>query len=340
MDNVDLQVLRQATTWLAQGHRVVLGTITRTWGSAPRPPGSSVALRDDGLVAGSVSGGCIEGAVITAAQKTMSDGIPQLLSFGVTQDMAWEVGLACGGRVEVWVERAEPEQLQRLLVALSARQSLVVVTSLSTGQRQVLQRPEDAASIPSIAEPLLTACRDAFSRDGATDLDLPDGQRFFLWSLQPALRLLIVGAVHTAQPLSQMASQCDFDVTIIDPRTAFATEARFPSVTLCKEWPEPALAKLGIDRRTALLTLTHDPKLDDPALVRALRSDAFYIGSLGSGKTHAARLGRLRGRGFGDEDLARIRGPVGLKIGARSPAEIGVSILAQLIETLRREPAE
>lgn len=337
MPHESAQLLSIGLSYCQSGHRVAIATVVKTWGSSPRQAGSLLVISDSGDFAGSVSGGCIEGAVITAAQKTMADGIPQLLSFGVTQDMAWEVGLACGGRVEVWVERAEPEQLQRLLVALSARQSLVVVTSLSTGQRQVLQRPEDAASIPSIAEPLLNACRDAFSRDGATDLDLPDGQRFFLWSLQPALRLLIVGAVHTAQPLSQMASQCDFDVTIIDPRTAFATEARFPSVTLCKEWPEPALAKLGIDRRTALLTLTHDPKLDEPPLAIALRSEAFYIGALGSGKTHASRLKRLSEQGFSDAALARIHGPIGLRIGARSPAEIAVSILAQLIGVLRRE---
>lgn len=337
MPHESAQLLSVGLSWCQSGHRVAIATVVKTWGSSPRQAGSLLVISQTGEFVGSVSGGCIEGAVITAAQKTMSDGIPQLLSFGVSQDMAWEVGLACGGRVEVWVERAEPEALERLVEALSVRQPLVVVTSLVTGQRQVLDRPDPIATDLPMSEPLATACREAFARDGAFDLELPNGQRFFLWSLQPALRLIIVGAVHTAQPLSQMATQCDLDVTIIDPRTAFATEARFPSVTLCKEWPEPALQRLGLDRRTALLTLTHDPKLDEPPLAIALRSEAFYIGALGSNKTHAARLRRLSDQGFSDAELARIHGPIGLKIGARSPAEIAVSILAQLIAVLRRE---
>lgn len=337
MPHESAPLLSVGLSWCQSGHRVAIATVVKTWGSSPRQAGSLLVICDSGDFVGSVSGGCIEGAVIAAAQKTMSDGVSQLLSFGVTQDMAWEVGLACGGRVEVWVERADPELLQRLVTALVQRQPLMVVTSLATGQQQVLEHPEQAASMASIPATLASACRDAFARDAASDVELSDGQRFFLWPFLPALRLLIVGAVHTAQPLSQMAMQCDLDVTIIDPRTAFATESRFPSVTLCKEWPEPALERLGLDRRTALVTLTHDPKLDEPPLAVALRSEAFYIGALGSGKTHATRLQRLREQGFSDDSLSRIQGPIGLRIGARSPAEIAVSILAQLIAVLRRE---
>jgi xanthine dehydrogenase accessory factor len=233
------------------------------------------------------------------------------------------------------------ETLKSLQDEVRARRAVVLITGLTSGTQRLLyldrpDQPDDAA--PEV----LAAARAAVQRDQPTLLEPPDvatSEPLFVHPFCPPVRLLIVGAVHIAQPLSQLAALAGLEVTVIDPRTAFSTEARFPGVTLVALWPGQALDELRPDRRTAVVTLTHDPKLDDPALERALRSDAFYIGSLGSGKTHAARLTRLRGRGFTDEDLARIRGPVGLKIGARSPAEIGVSILAQLIETLRAEPA-
>lgn len=243
------------------------------------------------------------------------------------------------------------ETLRLLQDEVRARRAVVLITGLESGTQQLvrqdgLDRLEQAAPPEQASETVrpevLAAARAAVQRDQPTLLEAPadgSGEPLFVQPFCPPVRLLIVGAVHIAQPLSQLAALAGLAVTVIDPRTAFSTEERFPGVTLVPLWPGPALDELRPDRRTAVVTLTHDPKLDDPALERALRSDAFYVGSLGSGKTHAARLGRLRGRGFSDEDLARIRGPVGLKIGARSPAEIAVSILAQLIETLRREPA-
>ena len=205
----------------------------------------------------------------------------------------------------------------------TGRRPLVLATVLDTGEQRflVLDDPE---------------ARAALERDQATTVDTPRGQTFIEVFNTP-LRLIIVGAVHIAQPLSRLAVLAGYAVTIVDPRAAFASEARFPGVELITEWPDDAIEKLGLDRRTAVVTLTHDPKLDDPALEAALRSSAFFVGCLGSQKTHAGRLRRLAERGVADNDLQRLRGPVGLRIGARTPAEIGVSILAQMVQELRRE---
>ena len=240
----------------------------------------------------------------------------------------------------------KPETLAELQAEVRARRAVVLITGLTSGTQRLLYLDRPEAPPADVAPAVVAAARLAVQRDQPTLLEPHEGmpqevpldEPLFVHPFCPPVRLLIVGAVHIAQPLAQLAALSGLAVTVIDPRTAFSTEARFPGVTRVTQWPGPALQALRPDRRTALVTLTHDPKLDDPALESGLRSDAFYIGSLGSGKTHAARLSRLRGHGFTDEDLARIRGPVGLKIGARSPAEIAVSILAQLIETLRREP--
>ncbi|HKA90383.1 MAG TPA: XdhC family protein [Haliangiales bacterium] len=218
---------------------------------------------------------------------------------------------------------------QELLARLrTARRPVVLATALDTGE-QMLLSPDgpDAGG-------LVEQARHAVQRDRATTVDTERGP-VFLEVFNSPLRLVLVGAVHIAQPLARMAALAGFATVVVDPRAAFATEARFPGVERSTLWPDEALAQIAPDRRTAVITLTHDPKLDDPALAAALRSPAFYVGCLGSQKTHAARLGRLREMGFGDAELARLRGPVGLRIGARTPAEIAISILAQVVETLR-----
>lgn len=187
-------------------------------------------------------------------------------------------------------------------------------------------------------DPVDAAAKRSLRNDKAEVVEL-EAERWFVQPFNPPLRLVLVGAVHISQPLARMAMMAGYEVTIVDPREAFAHAARFPDLTLVDEWPDDALEELGLDTRTAVVTLTHDPKLDDPALTVALRSEAFYIGSLGSKRTHASRLGRLERKGFDADALARIHGPVGLPIGARSPAEIAVSVLAQITEALRRGPA-
>ena len=345
MSNHDLDaVLAQAAAWRAEGRGVALATVVRTWGSSPRQPGSKLAVDDRGAFVGSVSGGCIEAAVIHDALEVMAAGAARMLSFGVTDESAWEVGLACGGKVEVFVEAVAPEAgrgiaqgvLEELLAARRARRAVVLVTPLDGGPHRVVPVGAVGPVGESSPEPLAAAVAQVARRDQAEVVEGAGGA-LLLEPHTPPLRLIIVGAVHVAQPLAEMAALAGFAVTIVDPRRAFATEARFPGQTLVVSWPDAAIAELAPDARTAVVTLTHDPKLDDPALIAALGSPAFYIGCLGSKKTHGARRVRLGERGLDAAALDRLHGPVGLSIGARTPAEIAVSVLAQIIGALRGE---
>jgi xanthine dehydrogenase accessory factor len=218
------------------------------------------------------------------------------------------------------------ETLDRLLAAVREKRPVVLATDLASGEQRLLEADASAAA------------REALRNDACAQAE-ESGRRLFLQPWNPALRMIIVGAVHVAQPLGAMAALAGYEVIVVDPRQAFATEARFPGVALRGEWPDEALGALALDARSAVVTLTHDPKLDEPALAVAVRSPAFYVGALGSRKTHAARCERLRALGLGEAELARISAPVGLAIGARSPAEIAVSILAEVTERLRRPAA-
>jgi xanthine dehydrogenase accessory factor len=312
---------------------VALATVLRTWGSSPRQPGSQLAVNEEREFVGSVSGGCVEGAVIHEALEVMGSGTPRTLDFGVSDEDAWAVGLACGGKVSIYVEpveEPEAEILARLSEDRSRRRSSVLVTRLGTREHVLLHPLEETAAEP----PVLDAAREALLQDRSQVLETPDGE-VFLQVYNPPLRMIVVGAVHIAQALAPMAALAGFDVTVVDPRRAFASESRFPNVRLAHGWPDDVISTLGIDHRTAVVTLSHDPKLDDPALEAALRSSAFYVGALGSRRTHGRRVERLTGKGFGEEELGRIHAPVGLDIGAVSPAEIAVSVLAQVVERLR-----
>jgi xanthine dehydrogenase accessory factor len=340
-------VVAQALAWRAAGKQVALATVARTWGSSPRPAGSKLAVNDATEFVGSVSGGCIEGAVIQEALEVMATGASRVLDFGVSDETAWEVGLACGGKVEVFVEAVAPEVgrgiaravLEELLAARRAKRAVVLVTPLDGGPHRVVPvapRAEPAADAAHHPLALAEVVAQVARRDQAEVIEGAGGA-LLLEPHTPPLRLIIVGAVHVAQPLAEMAALAGFAVTIVDPRRAFATEARFPGQALVVSWPDAAIAELAPDARTAVVTLTHDPKLDDPALIAALGSPAFYIGCLGSKKTHGARRARLGERGFDAAALDRLHGPVGLSIGARTPAEIAVSVLAQVIAALRGE---
>lgn len=318
-----------ALTWHRLGQGAVLATVVDTWGSAPRRAGSQLAVSGAGAIMGSVSGGCVEGAVVEEALAALADGRPRLLTFGVSDDDAFAVGLACGGTIRVLVEpvgTALPaDLLADLVAARAARRAVAYVVPLSGNAPGRLVTPDDAG------EPLQARFRD--DRSGAEDG--AEGEAFICIH-NPPLRLFVVGAVHIAQALLPMARIAGYDVTLIDPRSAFGAAARFPGETLREDWPDAAMAALAPDARSAVVTLTHDAKLDDPAIIAALRSGAFYIGCLGSVRTHAKRLDRLASAGVTDADLARIHAPVGLDIGARTPAEIAVSILAEITRTLRR----
>ena len=309
-----------ALAWHRDGIGAALATVVETWGSAPRRVGAQLVIGGDGRIEGSVSGGCVEGAVIVEAQEALEAGEHRLLEFGVSDEDAFAVGLACGGTIRVLVEpvgSAMPEDLlAELVAARAARQPVAYEVHLSDGTRRLLH---DA--YPD----RMRMDRSGFAEDGET----------FVAVHNPPLRLIVVGAVHIAQALVPMARIAGYDPAIVDPRDTFASEARFPGETILHDWPDEAVAALGLDARTALGLLTHDPKLDDPALEAALAADCFYIGALGSTRTHAKRVTRLQERGFTDAQIARIHGPVGLDIGAAGPAEIAVSILAEMTAVLR-----
>ena len=306
--------------WAQAGKRAAVATVVETWGSAPRQAGSQMAVSELGEMVGSVSGGCIEGAVVLEAMEAIAAGGARLLSYGVEDETAFSVGLACGGTIKVLVEPAAPmlDVLQQLVTARAARVALGYVVDMADWSRRL---------VPVGAE----AAVDARLRQDNAGIE----QGRFILPCNPALRLAVVGAVHVAQPLVAMARLAGYDPVVVDPRQSFATPARFPGEVIVEDWPDEALLALGLDARTAVVTLTHDPKLDDPAIGVALRSECFYLGCLGSRKTHAARLERLRAAGFSEAEIARIHAPVGLAIGAQGPGEIAVSIMAQITAVLR-----
>ena len=324
-------LIQMANRWIVAGHGVALAFVIQTWGSSPRPVGSVMVVRDDMTVEGSVSGGCVEGAVIDAAMDSLAAGIGQRLDFGVADAAAWEVGLSCGGRIAVLVTPVAAGGLSAgdltvLADATAARQAGAVTLDAKTG-----------AMMGAMMGAQMGAQMGASYGDGGTASELSGDETVFTFRHVPPRRLFVIGGVHITQFLAPMARQAGYDVVVIDPRAVFNTEGRFPGLKRLTAWPDEALAELPPDERTAIVTLTHDPKIDDPGLLAALASKAFYIGCLGSRRTHAARCDRLREAGFSDSDLARLHGPVGLDIGARTPAEIAVSILAQMIAVERRD---
>ncbi|MBI4194080.1 MAG: XdhC family protein [Betaproteobacteria bacterium] len=331
-------ILDTAAAWRAEGRAAALATVVTTWGSSPRPVGSQLIADNTGAFAGSVSGGCVESAVIAEARSILKGAPPRLLEFGVSDEQAWEVGLACGGKVQIFVQSLAGRDavLAGLRRVRASRKPALVAIDLDDGRSALIAEGEDAGDAVLRAAVAGDAAR-ALAEERSRVVER-DGRRCFLHVFTPPRRLALVGAVHVAQALIPMAVAAGYEVTVIDPRSAFAAQSRFPGVAMMTQWPGTALAAFGLDRRSALVSLTHDPKIDDPALASALRSDAFYIGALGSRKTHAARLGRLREQGFGDAELARIHAPVGLPIGAVSPAEIAVSILAELTQSVRGAP--
>ena len=225
------------------------------------------------------------------------------------------------------------ETLHAVLAAREAKRPAVLVSELDSGDQRLFHA--DAPDESGLDATLRTACIEALRADRSRRLASEDGKLLFLQVFNPPLRMVVVGAVHITQALAPMAALLGYEVTVVDPRRAFASDERFPGVVVDTDWPDDALLRLALDRRTAVVTLTHDPKLDDPALEVALGSDAFYIGSLGSRRTHAARLERLRARGFDEPALARIHGPIGLAIGAKSPAEIATAVTAEITARLR-----
>ncbi|MCB8875978.1 XdhC family protein [Acidisoma silvae] len=317
--------LRDGWTWAQAGESVACATVLRTWGSSPCAAGSHMVVGQSGRISGAVSGGCVESAVIQTAQRILAEGGAERLSFGVADELAWSVGLACGGQIEIYVEPLQTAILPALFAARERRDSLAVARRLDGGGARVIANGE-AAFGPAVAE--------ALSADTPVLCDV-GGEPFFVEAFNPAPRLIIIGAVRIAQSLAPMARLAGFETVIIDPREHFCTPERFPDTRLVLDWPDSGLATLGLDVRCAVVTMTHDPKFDDPALIEALAAPVFYVGALGSRRSHAARLERLRESGVAEAALARIHGPVGLDIGGIGPSEIAVSIVAGVIAARR-----
>lgn len=323
-----------ANGWRGEGRRVALATVIRTWGASPRPVGSMLVADDQGDFAGSVSGGCIESEVVMAAAEAIAANASRVLDFGIDNDDAWSAGLTCGGSLQVLVQPVaddaaclSPAIIERCAEALTRREPLGLMTNL-VSMRPRLVEWADAETLPDEFRNRLTS--------GRAGLESREQADWFIQPLRPAPTLAIVGAVHVAQPLARIAVIAGLDVVVIDPRRAFADSDNLRGIDVRGEWPGEALAGLAGGGGIAVATLTHEPRLDDPALNWALTNDdVFYIGALGSRRTHAARLERLREQGFEADQLARIHAPIGLDIKALTPEEIAVSILAELVAVRR-----
>ena len=300
------EVLGELEQWTREGEDVAIATVVETWGSSPRPLGSKMLVTRSGKMAGSVSNGCIEGAVFEEAQKVLQSGTPKIAAFGVADDVAFEVGLACGGHIEVFVQPLAP--VHRQLVGMLHRDEAATLrTNLVSGEAELVK-----------------------GTPAGTELARRDGDVFVEPFRRPA-HLVIVGAIHIAIPLHRLARLMGYRVTVIDARAKFATRERFPEADeLIVAWPDEAMANIVVDNSTYVVILTHDPKFDLPALRSVLKKDAGYIGAIGSRKTNQNRFDALRKEGFTEAELARVHGPIGLDLGSRGAEETALGILAEI----------
>jgi xanthine dehydrogenase accessory factor len=336
-------IFEQVDSWIKKGRAVSLATVIKTWGSSPRPAGALMAITDQGEISGSVSGGCVEGAVLEAGLDVIQSGKPISLHFGVADQEAWQVGLSCGGEIDVFVRRINPEDLEIWRAALDRGQvfcRLLVIDGKSefVGKEWYLfENQEYLTPLSKIELPpdITQAGSDSFS-SGETGIRTFPGTGFtklFLDLRRPPRTVVIVGGVHIAIPLAELADTVGFRVIVIDPRRLFGTQERFPKVnTLLQIWPQDAFQQISLTESTAVVMLTHDPKIDDPAITAALESPAFYVGALGSRKTHQKRLERLTERGLEPHQLKRIHAPVGLNLGGGSPEEIALAVMAEIVQ--------
>jgi xanthine dehydrogenase accessory factor len=334
----------------AAGEAVAVATVIQTWGSAPRREGARMVVGAKGAIAGSVSGGCVEGAVAEAAAQVLKTGAPKLLRFGVSDPDAWQVGLSCGGTIEVFVAALEATHHDHLRAALASEAPAAEVTVVRGGADilgcQLLLLGDGqahgslGADLDAEATPLARAALME-GRSSRAALTAANGTEVFIDVLRPPPALVVVGGVHIAVALTALAKGLGYHTTVIDPRTRFGSAERFPQVDrLIAAWPDEGLEAVGLNASTAVVVLTHDPKLDDPALRAALPSPAFYVGALGSKQTQAKRRQRLLDAGLTEAQIGRLHAPIGLDLGGRSPEEIALSVLAQIVAVRNRRAGE
>ena len=317
MNDLD-DIITPTCDWLKNNQKVALATVISTWGSSPRPVGGQMAINDEGEIIGSVSGGCVEGAVINEALNSINDRKLRIKDYGISNDMAWEVGLACGGELKILIQPLEKndEIIFEIAKNIKDRKDVTLITNCNDGVRKIIY--ENNLDFPE---------KSSFNKE----------KNVFFHLITPKQMLFIVGAVHIAQSLTKMAESCGYEVILIDPREHFANKKRFPDCKIINDWPDNALNSFQLNKTCHLVTLTHDPKIDDVALRVALKSKFGYIGSLGSIKTHQKRIERLEEEGFEKKLISQIHGPLGLDISSKTPQEISISILAELIQFRRKK---
>ena len=332
-------ILSDLDHWRVENKPIALATVIQTWGSSPRRVGAKMAIMPDGGISGSVSGGCVEGAVYEEGLEALKLNRPKLLHFGVADETAWEVGLACGGSIDVFVKPLDTnlfKSLRSVLMEESPAVDLIVVR----GPEELLGREmlvrEDGSVTGTLSDKLnadaLKLARETLTTGESRRLMLDEGVEVFADVILPPPSLIAVGGVHITIALMALAKTLGYRTVVVDPRSAFGNTERFPHVDrLIQKWPQEAFQEIPLTRSTAVAMLTHDPKLDDPALKIALPSPAFYIGALGSRTTQAKRRKRLLDEGLTEEQLNRLHGPIGLDIGAGTPEEIAMSIMAEIV---------
>jgi len=334
-------VLADIDRWRAEGRPVAIATVVETWGSSPRRVGAKMALTEGHRMAGSVSGGCVEGAVIEAGDAVLKSGRPRLLHFGVADETAWAVGLSCGGSIDVFVEPLEADFYDALRDRLAAEAPLAVATVLSGPEPAVGRKlivSEDGSARGSIGsgldEAVVAAARAALAQGRSQRSPLPEPVRAeaFVEVVRPSPTLVVVGGVHIAVALTTIAKAMGYHTVVVDPRRPFGSGERFPHADrVVNAWPDEGIGEVGLTSDSAVAVLTHDPKVDDPALRAALPSPAFYVGALGSKATQAKRRQRLLDAGLTEEQIGRLRAPIGLDLGGRSPEEIALAVMAQIV---------
>tara|TARA_B100000963_G_C22548128_1_gene635432 strand:+ start:138 stop:1139 length:1002 start_codon:yes stop_codon:yes gene_type:complete len=323
----ETEIFIKIEKWIASGKTVALATVIETWGSSPRPVGSIMAVNDSNEILGSVSGGCIESSVFTKALEIMKTNKSQVLEYGVSNTQAWDAGLTCGGKVRLYLEKLsqlDKNTFKKINATIKKGASLGMLTCLVDGNKSfVTEKTVNKNSLLEESKSLLfkklSSCISFENRE------------WFFKSFSIKLKIVVVGAVHITEPLVRFSNILGYESIIIDPRYNYKENNFSKDIQIIKDWPDEALRKLKIDNSTAIITLTHDPKLDDPAIRFALNSNCFYVGCLGSKKTHNSRVLRLKKAGFTEKQIKRIFGPVGIDINAKTPQEIANSIISQII---------
>ncbi len=334
-------ILPELDHWREENKSIALATVIQTWGSSPRRAGAKMAITPDGGITGSVSGGCVEGAVFEEGVQSLKKNQPKLLHFGVADETAWEVGLACGGSIDVFVKPFDSEYFKSLRSVIAEEQSAVNLTIVRGPDellgKEMLVRDDGLVTGlfgDHLHEAALRTANEALASGESQRSMLNEDVEVFAEAILPPPTLIAVGGVHITIALMALAKTLGYRTVVIDPRTAFGNEKRFPNVDqLIPFWPQEAFQQIPITRSTAVAMLTHDPKLDDPALKIALPSSAFYVGALGSKNTQAKRRQRLLDEGIIEDQLNRLHGPIGLEIGAGTPEEIAMSIMAEIVAT-------